>query len=110
MRNPDRVKWIRNFFAVLAAGWYMVVPNLTEAPPNRGWRVVDSFDTAEQCKDAIANITSRAKAKADARAKALAEDQSSDQKKHAFSDALTVLLLSGNARCIPTDDPRYRLD
>lgn len=91
---------LRHFAALALVGWYLIVPPVFQHTTDKSywvaevselsrWKVVDSFDSADDCRAAIADLPKRAP---------------SDM------DAKTKTYVQSKALCISTDDPRLKGD
>jgi len=81
---------LRHAAALALAGWYLMLPpakngQIRDAPIEL-WAHIDSFDTADQCRDAAQEIMKRA-------------DSKGDQTRIAAAYAY---------ECIASDDPRLK--
>ncbi len=85
---------LRHAAALALAGWYLMIPSSTFPPdvaykePLRNWRILRSFDTADDCQDFLSNFF----------------EQSREQKDlNTLDPAYRDFMF---AECIATDDPR----
>jgi hypothetical protein len=86
----------RHLTALALVGWYLMIPPSTLPPggaykePLRKWRIVQGFDTADDCQDFLGTFS---------------EDSQQKQALNMLEPAYRDYMF---AECVATDDPRLK--
>jgi hypothetical protein len=86
----------RHVTALALVGWYLMIPPSTLPPgvaykePLRKWRIVQGFDTADDCQDFLGTFS---------------EDSQQKQALNMLEPAYRDYMF---AECVATDDPRLK--